>query len=563
MATLRVSELLAFFAIYVIWGSTYLAIRHAVETIPPLMTAGVRHLVAGLIIFAWARRGKAPVSAAEWRASVVVAVLFFLIGHGTLHWAEQTVPSGVAALLVATEPLWIALLMPPAQGPRFAWQMVVGLAAGLVGVGFLVPRDMLTAGATQFWGSSAILIGAMSWALGIRYSATAPLPRDPFLRAGTTLLCGAALLLPASLLTGEMARVDLHAISARSIASLAYLDRLRIGRRLHRLLLAARAPLGDARRDAYVRQSCHRRASGVAARRRAPDAANPLGHRAHSRCGLHAQVGFRAARNGSRNLNGQSSGTRLARARSASRMVTEDGDPGLAAADLAGRPGALDETAVRRRPLPGLVGLRLRPGWRGGRFGRRSRSLSRGLGPRLRVLRGVLVETAVLVLAAGAAVARLVASGSGFGLRSDRRILLAGSALLQGQGHHPFDEALVVRAGAQALGGREIAPRQASVHAVRDQAHAVGGPLDLHLDEALEERGDVVVERRGEPLGRERPRAELPRPPPCRAFPPGRPVVDLLRHVGVVRVVRPVGGGRGAPARPATFRSSDTLHRRR
>ncbi len=223
MATLRVSELLAFFAIYVIWGSTYLAIRHAVETIPPLMTAGVRHLVAGLIIFAWARRGKAPVSAAEWRASVVVAVLFFLIGHGTLHWAEQTVPSGVAALLVATEPLWIALLMPPAQGPRFAWQMVVGLAAGLVGVGFLVPRDMLTAGATQFWGSSAILIGAMSWALGIRYSATAPLPRDPFLRAGTTLLCGAALLLPASLLTGEMARVDLHAISARSIASLAYL----------------------------------------------------------------------------------------------------------------------------------------------------------------------------------------------------------------------------------------------------------------------------------------------------------------------------------------------------
>lgn len=223
MTHLKASELLAFFAIYVIWGSTYLAIRHAVETIPPLMTAGVRHLVAGLIIFLWARRGKAPVSAAEWRASVVVAVLFFLIGHGTLHWAEQTVASGVAALLVATEPLWIALLMPPAQGPRFAWQMVVGLAAGLVGVGLLVPRDMLAAGATQFWGSSAILIGAMSWALGIRYSATAPLPRDPFVRAGTTLLCGAALLLPASLLTGEMARVDLHAISARSIASLAYL----------------------------------------------------------------------------------------------------------------------------------------------------------------------------------------------------------------------------------------------------------------------------------------------------------------------------------------------------
>jgi drug/metabolite transporter (DMT)-like permease len=101
--------------------------------------------------------------------------------------------------------------------------MAAGLAAGLIGVALLVPRDMLTAGAAEMWGSTAILIGTMSWALGIRYSATAPLPRDPFLRAGTTLLCGAALLLPASLLTGEMARVDLQAVSGRSLASLAYL----------------------------------------------------------------------------------------------------------------------------------------------------------------------------------------------------------------------------------------------------------------------------------------------------------------------------------------------------
>jgi drug/metabolite transporter (DMT)-like permease len=223
MAALRLPELLAFFAIYVIWGSTYLAIRHAVETIPPLMTAGIRHLIAGLIIYIWARRGKPAVTAVEWRASVVVAALFFLIGHGTLHWAEQIVPSGIAALLVATEPFWIALLMPPAQGSRFSWQMAAGLTAGLMGVALLIPRDMLTAGAGELWGSAAILIGTMSWALGIRYSATAPLPRDPFVRAGTTLLCGAALLLPASLLTGEMSRVGLQTISSRSIASLAYL----------------------------------------------------------------------------------------------------------------------------------------------------------------------------------------------------------------------------------------------------------------------------------------------------------------------------------------------------
>ena len=111
MSSVNVRLLLAFFAIYVIWGSTYLAIQAAVETIP-LASAGVRHLVAGLVLYAWARAWRAGVSWTEWRASLVVAVLFFLIGHGTLHWAEQIVPSGIAALLVATEPVWIAMLMP-------------------------------------------------------------------------------------------------------------------------------------------------------------------------------------------------------------------------------------------------------------------------------------------------------------------------------------------------------------------------------------------------------------------------------------------------------------------
>jgi len=124
----------------VVWGSTYLAIKLAVETIPPLATAGLRHLVAGLILFAWARGSRAGITATEWRASfVVVAILFFLIGHGTLHWAEQIVPSGVAALLVATEPLWIAMLMPARLGPRFSSKMIAGLASGLMGVGTSIP----------------------------------------------------------------------------------------------------------------------------------------------------------------------------------------------------------------------------------------------------------------------------------------------------------------------------------------------------------------------------------------------------------------------------------------
>jgi drug/metabolite transporter (DMT)-like permease len=215
--------LAAFFAIYVIWGSTYLAIRVAVETIPPLATAGLRHLFAGAILFLWARAFQARITTTEWRASLVGAVLFFLIGHGTLHWAEQIVPSGVAALLLATEPLWIAILMPSRGGSRWNLRMIGGLTAGLVGVAFLVPPEAFSAGSGQVWGASAILIGAMSWALGVRYSATAPLPRDPFVRASTTLLCGAALLLTASAVTGELSRVDLRAISSRSLLGLAYL----------------------------------------------------------------------------------------------------------------------------------------------------------------------------------------------------------------------------------------------------------------------------------------------------------------------------------------------------
>jgi drug/metabolite transporter (DMT)-like permease len=220
---MHIREFLAFFAIYVIWGSTYLAIRHAVETIPPLMTAGVRHLIAGLVLYAWVRHSDVRVSRTEWRASLVVAALFFLIGHGTLHWAEQTVPSGIAALLVATEPLWIAMLMPPAQGSRVGVRLLLGLAAGLAGVGLLMPAETLAAQPAYLWGSSAILLGAMSWALGVRYSATAPLPGDPFVRTATTLLSGAVLLLTASLATGEAARLDLRAISARSLVGLGYL----------------------------------------------------------------------------------------------------------------------------------------------------------------------------------------------------------------------------------------------------------------------------------------------------------------------------------------------------
>src|SRR5205807_9452016 len=108
--TYKVKLVLAFVAIYVIWGSTYLAIRYAVETIPPLVTAGIRHTIAGGVLLAWAcARGYRP-RREHWIAGVVLGALFFLVGHGSLHWAEQHVASGLAALLIATEPMFILVL---------------------------------------------------------------------------------------------------------------------------------------------------------------------------------------------------------------------------------------------------------------------------------------------------------------------------------------------------------------------------------------------------------------------------------------------------------------------
>jgi hypothetical protein len=145
-----------------------------------------------------------------------------------------------------------------------------GLAAGLAGVALLVPREALTIGSQQLWGSSAVLVGALAWAVGVRYASTATLPRDSLVRAATTLLCGAALLLIASAATGEIGRVNVRAISGRSVA--------------------ARAPLGDPRRHPHLRQSSRRGASRMAGSRRALDAAHHWRHRTDPGGSVPAQI---------------------------------------------------------------------------------------------------------------------------------------------------------------------------------------------------------------------------------------------------------------------------------
>src|SRR5437867_3853745 len=124
----RITVIFSFLAIYLIWGSTYLAIRYAVESIPPLYTAGFRHLFAGSILLTWCLAKRLRPTWAQIRASVIIGVFFFLIGHGTLHWAEQKVPSGLASLIIASEPLWVFLLTPIAARQ---WRLNATLLAGI------------------------------------------------------------------------------------------------------------------------------------------------------------------------------------------------------------------------------------------------------------------------------------------------------------------------------------------------------------------------------------------------------------------------------------------------
>ncbi|HXH07513.1 MAG TPA: EamA family transporter [Vicinamibacterales bacterium] len=215
---------LAFFAIYVVWGSTYLAIRYAVEAIPPLTTAGLRHLVAGGILFAHATGRGLRATRHHWRASLVLGALFFLVGHGALHWAEQIVPSGLAALIIATEPVWIALLFAlPPHRRRVGQSAVAGLILGLLGVALLMRGDLLGMSAQHAIGGLAVLASSIAWSAGVCYSSRARLPTDPLLRTATTLLAGSALLLGTAVVAGEPARLTAAALAPRPLLALLYL----------------------------------------------------------------------------------------------------------------------------------------------------------------------------------------------------------------------------------------------------------------------------------------------------------------------------------------------------
>ena len=213
---------LAFAAIYLVWGSTYLAIRYAVETIPPLVTAAVRHTIAGSVMLVWAYARGYRAKREHWIAGSVLGALFFLVGHGTLHWAEQHVASGLAALLIATEPMFILVLAWASGQQRISRLSALGLAAGVVGVAILTGVEVSSKDASLV-GLLAVLAGSLSWSAGVVISPKLKLPTDALARTAVPLICGAAMLMMASALTGEFREVHWSAISMKSIFGLGYL----------------------------------------------------------------------------------------------------------------------------------------------------------------------------------------------------------------------------------------------------------------------------------------------------------------------------------------------------
>jgi drug/metabolite transporter (DMT)-like permease len=222
----RFAIVAAFAAVYLVWGSTYLAIRFAIETLPPFTMAGVRFIIAGAVLYIWVvKRTEEQPSPVHWRSALIVGGLLLLGGNGGVVWAEQFVPSGLAALVIATVPLWMVLFEWLGPGHiRPSSLTLLGLVVGFAGVAVLVGGDDGFEAARIPWIPALVLLFASaSWAAGSLYSRRAALPRSPLLATSMEMLGGGALLVLAGVLAGESNDVALADVSLRSALSLAYL----------------------------------------------------------------------------------------------------------------------------------------------------------------------------------------------------------------------------------------------------------------------------------------------------------------------------------------------------
>ncbi len=217
--------LAAFATVYLVWGSTYLAIRFGLETMPPFLMAGVRFLVAGTLLYGWARaRGADRPTWDHWKVAATAGVLLLAVGNGGVTWAERSISSGLAALLVASEPLWLVLLAWGFfGGARPTGKIMAGLALGLLGVASLVVPGGELAVAGSAWGMVAVLVATVSWAVGSLLLRDAKRPDSPILGTGMQMLAGSAVLIAVGLARGEARGFDPAAVSTGSLLALLYL----------------------------------------------------------------------------------------------------------------------------------------------------------------------------------------------------------------------------------------------------------------------------------------------------------------------------------------------------
>lgn len=216
----------ALWAVYIIWGTTYLAIRVANETLPPLIAAGIRFVVAGGALYAWSVRrgdvvGDRP-NRANWRAAAIVGIGLVAGGNGLVVLAERTVPTGTISLIIALVPLWMALIDRVLLRHEVRWQTTVGLVLGFGGTALLIGSTASDVGVPL----SGMLLGvlaSLSWTSASLYSRNAPLPKRPLVGAGMEMLIGGAVLIVAGMFRGELVLVSPEDFSSASLLALLYL----------------------------------------------------------------------------------------------------------------------------------------------------------------------------------------------------------------------------------------------------------------------------------------------------------------------------------------------------
>lgn len=218
--------LLAFAIIYFVWGSTFLAIRVGVREVPPFLLAGMRFLVAGLILYCWMRaRGTASPTAREWSAASILAVLIFVFDYGLLFWAERRVPSGIAAVMMATIPVFMALAeIVVLRTQRLTLRLGLALLVGIGGVAVLVGHSMgLGEAPIDTTGACALIFAAISWSVAASLSRKLPLPSAKAMSSGAQMLAGGVFLTLTAALLGEFRGFHVQAVSRGAWLALAYL----------------------------------------------------------------------------------------------------------------------------------------------------------------------------------------------------------------------------------------------------------------------------------------------------------------------------------------------------